>query len=520
MLSLSASTPIARLIERLAQRAGKAELAEAQQRVGLLRPVGYVDRIAGLRRRYEGRGGLYVDAALRRRYPLTHDKMPRSGLNWLRMIASQDAAIYADAADRWIEVGGERVSDGDLADAFADAVARSGLDSTMAEAERVAACARTVLVRGLWVRAHADDVGAPAWRIYWPSDVGLAFDDGCVDFSSLDRCVLLVASHATPDPSQRAWEVFSREHVVEDGDDAPRFGAWRRVVLLDDGRQIVAPHDWPGERLPFAICHVGAPHASPWIDEDHDLPDVVDDLNVSRINEIYTLDMQGHSNVALSGPGSDDDEIVAGPDGVWRLAPATTATVIDHRPKLNEMHASRKLALRELAAAREQSPDAYAVEPGPPMSGVSRRIANIPADRRARRARAGWIHDEEQQILPILLDLLRTFGGVAIPVDAVARMQPAEAADYEEPEAMQRRLQAEVDAGWISPARAAVEAGRYADMAEAVEAGVSDKIKGAGGATGLAALFASPGDGAQEPEPARETTLLGDDEQDTGEQDT
>ena len=75
--------------------------------------------------------------------------------------------------------------------------------------------------------------------------------------------------------------------------------------------------------------------------------------------------------------------------------------------------ASATRDLQELGVSRGNSPDAYAVTPGAPQSGVSRIIANAPHDQRIAEQRPIFADFEESEILPIVLDLLARFSPTA-----------------------------------------------------------------------------------------------------------
>ena len=228
---------------------------------------------------------------------------------------------------------------------------------------------------------------------------------------------------------------------------------------------------------------VGQPSGSVFVDAEHDLDDVVDALNVWRSNEQYTLEMQGHTQLVYAGHTSETTELVVGPDAIAKVGPNETLTPVDLNPKLQDMREARKLALRELAATRQNSPDAYATEPGPPMSGISRAIANEPHNQRLAELRHTFRRFEERQLLPMLQALHNAYAPANAPaITGMPRMTPRRPAQLEDPEAKVRRLQAEVDAGWITPAQAAVDAGRYPSVDAAVTAGVSNVLRGSGAA--------------------------------------
>lgn len=498
------SNRIIDLLPRLARAAGKDELDAALAAVERHRPAGYRSRMVQRRKRYLGQQRSIIESALRARFPQTFQRMPVAGLNFMRLVAAQDAGVYAEPPERYlVEENGEREPpEMPEAAAFAALLDQSGLDAFMVEAERSALAMLTMFVRGQWAKRDAEDPGRAALQLFWPSDVGVVCHAS--DPTDFERALLLVAEVASPAGPQgkaRWYEVWSRS-VEDDELGAPiRWGPWMRHVVSDAGDALFAGGDnravWEAERWPWACLQVGQPSGSVFVDAEHDLDDVVDSLNVWRSNEQYTLEMQGHTQLVYAGHTSEATELVVGPDAIAKVGPDETLTPVDLNPKLQDMREARKLALRELAATRQNSPDAYATEPGPPMSGISRAIANQPHEQRLAELRHTFRRFEERQLLPMLQALHNAFAPANAPaITGTPRMTPRRPPQLEDPEAKVRRLQAEVDAGWITPAQAAVDAGRYPSVDAAVGAGVSNVLRGSGAAAQaagqLGGLFGLP----------------------------
>jgi|GEM_PF-3477221 len=494
------SDRLVNLLPRLTRTVGKAELEAALAACEQHRPPGYRLRMVMRRKRYEGKQRPIVEAALRSRFPNTWQRMPVAPLNWMRLVAAQDAGVYAEPPERYLLTSeGQRVDAEDAeATAFAALLEDAGLDSFAVQMERAALSLLTVFVRGTWTKRDAADPGHASLSLFWPSDVGVVCHASAP--SDVDRALLLVAEIAGPGgvQSRTKWyEVWSRE-VVEDVMGAPvSWGPWVRHVVSSEGDALFAGGDdaaiWPAERWPWACLQVGQPSGSVFVDAEHDLDDVVDSLNVWRSNEQYALELQGHTQLVYAGHQSETNELVVGPDAIAKLGPSETLTAVDLNPKLAEMREARKLALRELASTRQNSPDAYATEPGPPLSGVSRRIQNAPHDQKLAELRHTFRRFEESQLLPMLVSLHNAFARAeALAISGVPRMQPRKPPDFEDPEAKVRRLLAEVDAGWMTPAQAAVDAGRYPSVDAAVTAGVSNVLKGSAPTSTTSGLFSLP----------------------------
>ena len=105
----------------------------------------------------------------------------------------------------------------------------------------------------------------------------------------------------------------------------------------------------------------------------------------------------------------ETSELVGGPDAVLHIASGETLQYLTPSADHAAIEASASRDLSELGVSRGNSPDAYAVEPGAPQSGVSRLIANAPHDQRIAEMRPIFERFEEQQLLPIVLDVLARF---------------------------------------------------------------------------------------------------------------
>ncbi len=443
------------------------------------KPPGYDKHQIGIRLRYEGKGRGYLDAALVERFPVTHGRMPRVSLNWLKLVASQDAGFYQTALQRTV-VGPDDATD-DASTELLDGVAgNAGLDGLMPEVER-----RSLVAKTLFMHTTYDQVRQrPSIAVYWPHDVFVVCHHSAPhDFA---RCVLLVSRAASPEgpgDKDQWYNVWTRPYVDGDDGQPESFGVWRTHLVSSTGESALAPDDprtiYEGV-FPWACLQIGIPAGCVYVDEDRDLVDVVDALNVSRSSEQYTLDMQGHTPVVYAGHNVESATLVTGPDAVMQVGQGEQLTTLSLDPKLKDMRDGRSLAMRELAITNSNSPDAYSVEPGPPLSGVSRKIANAAHDQKLRERSHTFRAFEEQQLLPILADVHNRFsGGQQFPDGVKFAVQQQQAADFEDPEAKQRRLRDAVDAGWITPARAAVEMGLYSSVSDAAAVGVSDALKGA-----------------------------------------
>lgn len=446
------------------------------------KPVGFDLHSAAVQQRYLGNQRQVVNEALAERYPSKARSMPCAPVNWLRHFAATDAGCYRQEPQRWLATPeGDRIVDGDDVEAFAWACDESNLASVMPEAERRCVAVNNVLMHVGFEAAvgEEDGAGRPCVSLYWPHDVVAIMHPSRP--TAWDALMVLAVRQASPDlvSGKQWWWVWSREPQEADDGTVMGWGPWLHVLISTGGDQkgqTAAPVAYAGERLPFCLLQSAPPEGSWLVDQDRDIVHVVDELNVSRSNEQYVMDLQGHTQHVYQGT-LDATKMAIGPDRVANVLPGESLTTIDYNAKFLDMREGRKLSLRELAVSRRQSPDAYATEPGPPLSGVSRKIANAPHEARLDELRHLLVDFEEGQLLPTIVDVVNTFSTRSIDSNLVPRMTPRTPPDFEDPEARQRRAQEALDAGWISPARAAVEAGWYTSVDEAKEAGLLDEVK-------------------------------------------
>lgn len=437
-------------------------LAHARKR----KPTGLDATSSGTQRRYRGNQRQVVEAALKREFPNTLN-MPVAAINWLRLLARLDAGVYIVPSDRWLEDGkGQRIAESEASARLWDQMLRkSRFHVQMAELER-----RALLPPGchfasvVWVRPPGDPVGYPRIDLYWPHDVlVLCHQDAPTTWAYR---YIVALRQASPDISTSAewWRVFSREPPASlDGE----WGPWHEVFVSTDGDQMgdnAIPKTVEGNILPVFMVSLTDAEGSVFTHEDADLLDVVDDLNKRRSNESFVIGLQGHDQLWSNGM-SEAAMIKGGPDTVMQVPPNSTVGVLSFNPALSEMRESRKQAMRELAISRANSPDAYATEPGPPLSAASKRISNIAHDTKiAEQATLMQaIEEDAEGPLAILLDVLRTHHpDAALLADVVPRMAPRKPPVVEDPSQRWQRLESQVRIGAIDLARAAFEAELYA----------------------------------------------------------
>lgn len=444
------------------------------------KPAGFDARASVVRSMYEGKQEQLVRAALKVRYPKTHDRMPVNPINWMGLIVAQDAGVYDVSPERYLEdAKGDRIADDDeRAAEFRWLLDEADLEGTCPEIENRALAARTLFGCVDWDQQK--DV--PRISIYWPEDVIVVCHMSAPD--DLDRCVIFAHRMAGPDGvggGSQWWRIFTRPWA-ELADGSPSFGPWSVHVMSAKGDALYGSDDARARvegDLPVFVVQVGTPDGCVFVDVDHDLPSNISAANVSRSNRQYVEDMQGHTPVWYSGTKETND-IPWGPDVVTTVMPGETLNTLSMSPAFADLREGSKLSMRELAASRGNSPDAYTTEPGPPQSGVAKRVQNQAHERRLRRLAHSFKRFEERSLLPRLMaahdaysDRLPKFG------DAVARMSPPAQPSYEEPESLMRRMGDALDRKLITPAQAASRAlpEVYPTVDDAVKAGLSNELR-------------------------------------------
>lgn len=463
--TLAAIAAIAAGAKKWTKNELEAVLALARAR----KPAGLDAASRGAQARYSGTQAAVIREALAKRFPETKN-MPVAAIPWLKMLARLDAGVYVVEPDRFLEdENGARVdADGELGKLWSWALDRSRFHTQMAEAERRALVTPgCVFGEVVWMKPPGDPVGYPKINLYWPHDIEVLCHWSAP--TSFDFAYVVALRQASPDTKSRGtwYKVYSREPPKTS---TGEWGKWRVALVSTEGEQAADAFDvdYAGEKLPVFLVQLTDPEGSVFACVDTDLLDVVDDLNVRRSNESFVVDLQGHDQL-WTDDNLESATVKGGPDAIMRGRPGSVMEVLSLNPKLDDMRASRELALRELATARGNSPHAYVTKAsGPPQSGVAMRIENATHDQRVAEQAALMHVIEEAQPLPILKDVIATFHPAGIRmkeqlVGARARMTPRKPPMFEDPAQRQLRLGDAVNRGWISDARAAADAELYPD---------------------------------------------------------
>ena len=415
--------------------------------------------------RYAGDQRGVVKDALKTRYPKTGEHLPVDPVNWLRFFARQDSGVYDAPPTRvLVDEAGQPLDENDpRAVAFAGALDEVGADVLLPEMERRANTgARSVFV----LLGHR--LGEAVAHVYWTHDVvTICHHSAPDDDRAMWFCAIRQAREQTATASD-VWWVWSRTFSEAD-DGAVTFGPWSHRRVSEDGK-IATPTEAYEGLFPGAFLRTEAPTGGMFPEPDRDVIGNVDALNVARSNRQHVIDMQAHATTVYSGTMRETSELVGGPGSVVQVGAGESLQYLVPGADHQAIEASATRDLQELGVSRGNSPDAYAVEPGAPQSGVSRIIANAPHEKRIAEARPIYRRFEEQRLWPILLDILARFDPDA-PADfggVYAEVTMGTAKSYEDDAAKTDRVLALKAAGIIDDADARVMLGLSMDRAAAL----------------------------------------------------
>ena len=466
-----------------------AEMEQVDRAMRLNKPPGYDQHIEGLRARYLGDAKRFVVEKQRARFKKTHDAMPTESLPYLRFLAASDAGVYRLPPERTPTdpTTGEPLTDEVRLRAFNALLEGADLDGKAPEIERRAIAAKTLFVLPRWFRPPSENAGGRLiLEQFWSDDVGVLCHRS--DPGNFDLCLVLKAKIASRTGVASATQWFSlwvREFEEDEAGELMKLGPWRVHLVNSRGEYAIPPND---DRtlyvdnagnplpLPWVLIRLGDAAGCIYVDEDRDLMDVVDGLNVSRNSRKLTVDMQGHTPVVYAGNQKKPGTVVWGPGEVTEIGDKETMTTLALDPKIEEMQHEAELDLNELGRVR-RNPAGYATRDGQVASGVARQIENEPHEALLDENAHTFRLIEQNALLPAMVRVHDAFSGNPPIGPCGFRVMTRKPPPPEEPEAKLRRLQAEVDAGILTPAQMAVELGRYPNVDAAKKAGISGDLK-------------------------------------------
>lgn len=474
------TTKMKTIIEAGARRNASATLSQIKQAAATWKPgVQHDARIARMRDHYTGNGGVHIRSMLRRLFPASADQIPVMAYRWAELIAASSAVAY-DRPPTRAALTADGVDLG-ATDLLLSVLSSARAGSILADAERRMQWCGGAIVAVRW-RDRYDATAATMMQgvgldLYWPDEIGLIpHPSSPTDPSMLVGAVVPVATdrgHGTT-----AVEVWRRE-TREEGGRVFSFSPWMVGRYDDDGALVSPEVEYPGRRLPLCLMQAGNPSGCPWVSAGDDEAGIIEALGVDVSDGLYLGLMQAHTDRVYQGTRKAASDFEGGPDRVHKIDTGESMTTLDLNPKLQERADGALLRMKMWAMSRRISQDAVSVDAGPPLSGVSRQIANESQTKMRQEQQAAIKEFEEHVFLPTVADVYSAFavgrGGADIRSFSFS-FSPAAQPTYVDEVDAQRMLQADLDLGVISPARYAVERKLYPTIEAAVEAGVSASI--------------------------------------------
>jgi len=477
------SARLADLIKDGARAWSMGELQWVRDYAASHKPDGYDAHAKVVVDLYEGNGEAHLLAAAKDRFENRHSIMTPVPLNRMRQVCAADSGVYRLQPSRSgvSKSTGAPVAD-DVAKRLATLIGRTQIASIAPEVERRVIGAQTVFVKPRWQRGLGKP-GRIAVDVFWPRDVAVVCHPTMPD--SLDAAVILLAR--TGSTAGKDWfALWVRTPVEDEFGNVVEFSPWRVHVVSSQGDYSIPPNDprtlyvdAAGKPLPlpWTVVRLGLPSGNVFVAPDRDLPKMLLGLSVDASAERLNADLLATTPLVYKGDQRKAADIPFGTGEMMQVGEGEDITTLQLNPHLEEMRGMRAQFERDLAKSRDNNPNAYVAEAGQPESGIARLIAQAPHEAKLDEHSLVFRDWEQEQFWPSVLRLHDAFSGeVPFGDDIEVRVTMRRAPPIEEPEAKGRRLQAEYDAGVISLAQMAVELGRYADVADAKKAGLSDEL--------------------------------------------
>jgi len=481
------------LIRTGAERVNKDVLQKLLSIARQVKPPGYDGQARKIRQYYEGKQAASTRSILQKRYESTSGDMSVFPLNITKAAAELDATAYRRDPLRFLKVDGEivgrKIVDDDGAETVlqADQIDRqlrfeklielARLDVVLPEMERRTMASETQFARITWPRlaSKLGRIERPQTTLFWPSDVFVVPNPEAPGslWAAHAIIALVGGEHDTQNRGERFWEIWARSDV----------GAPIYVQIVSDRGKTKTPEPikYPLLEMPWFAMHSGLAQESVYLDINRDRVDVQDAVNVGLSNWWFKDDLQGHSERVIIGPEPKEGRTIVGGPAAWITLPeGSEVEALNYSHDLTTLEGIEK-TLRLFAVSLRQSPDAWATEPGPPLSGVSRIVANIEPD--AKRSERINLYSalEETEILPRLVEIAdfwgrNQMGGTIGGPDASYAAEFPPAPVFEDPEARRQTAQLMQESRWLSEAEAAVRGGARRSVPDAVGKGLTNDL--------------------------------------------
>lgn len=352
----------------------QSDMKKVVDGLSALRPnLEYAEEI---RQMYEGRGREYLAKALRARYPNTSADMAILPFNWVKLVASQDAATYDGPTERYA-VGGDgvKIEEGPIAKEVSSVESDIAANWVLPEAERRVAVCGTQFIRVMYdaveKRIRAD--------LFWPQDVWVIPDTKAP--AHLPSVQLLVCKILSPygegdgEEWYQVWSPNKQNDVVT---------SWKVVTAPAKGAYL-SSEEYKSPILPWCVFN-NTDGKTIYGGLDVDFVKTVEEVGVQIANHFYCIDVESHTPLVYEGTQNENASMAFGPGMIVKVGQNEDLRTLSLSPKLQEQQESIKMMLSILACTRRQSPDAYSFQRTDYASGVAKAIANEPQEK-ARQER-------------------------------------------------------------------------------------------------------------------------------------
>ena len=443
------------------------------------KPQGYDKNIEQRRRFLNGNQTQDLVNKLKKEFPRTWGKMSPTTVNYTKLYADQSANSYKTPPARQVLSESGEVLDDGRAEDFSEMIRRSNIDRIMLDAERICMVAKTVFLR-VGINQASMYNGRPFVEVmpFWPSDVYVI--PSPLDPSDISLSCALMARITGPEGVNGGgqwFEVWTRpgepgnygpwsvDHIsLATGDSRKPFGSDDAEYMLD--------------RLPWVSFNDGHTQGTPYLDVNRDLTELQQNINSAYTDVMFTVKMQAHAEIVYSGDSGREADFIGGPGQVLTIGANESMSTLNYGVDDTQLNTIHDL-VKQSALTNRISPDSFTADQSNVQSGISRVIANIPQAEARQERSAIYKEMEQRHLMPIMSQVSDEWAGTSIG-DAVEYLVTfPEPIIYEDLTDKQNRAVMAAENGMISPARAAVEAGWYESIDEAVDAGLADAI-GAG----------------------------------------
>ncbi len=342
----------------------------------------------------------------------------------------------------------------------------ANLESVLPEAEARAHAGNQIFLRA-WRNPKTDKLEVTR---HWPHTVWVVADMAAPQHLAQSHALLAKRSDTLYELWRRVANGWEAEQI-DTSTNSPR------ITPLFDGV-------YRG-RLPWVSMGTSLPENGPYICDNADMITSANHQMLLWSEVVHVARLQGHNPVWYKG-AADDIRPEGGVAGITNLGPDGEMGVLAVNPQLSQLLDLVDSYSGAVARSRNQSPRAFMTTPSkmPLNSGVALRVENQLSEETRPQRVALYRRMEVEELLPILDEVerfqapksMRRAPTAQIDWNTVEVTFPA-APVIEDLSQRSLRMEHAANNGWISPARAAVEAGFYDTLEQAIEAGVSSELE-------------------------------------------